>query len=874
MIQSATVRIVDFCARHGRMVVIIGALIALVSIAYDAARFSITTDVDALISPDAQWHQRQLVFSEAFPQKITLVVVRAPTPEFAEQATNELARALAGKPNLLRAVRQPDSGEFFQRNGLLFQSLPEVEKSMQGLTRAQPLIRILAADPSLRGVMRGLSLVLSGVESEQVTVEQLAWPLTLGSDTLTDVLADKPAILSWRELIQGRASKPEELRHFIEVEPVLDFAALEPGRKSSDAIRAAAASLQLAERYGATVDLTGWVPMNDDQFAIIQKSAVRDTLVAVVGVLVVLWLALRSWRLIVAVSFSLLVGLAATAALGLLVVGEFNLISVAFFVLFVGLGVDFGLQFSVRYRSERHDLDELFEALRNAARKAGAPLALAAAATATAFFSFIPTSYSGLSELGEIAGFGMLIAFCCSITLVPATLSVLRPGSEPRAVGFARLAPVDDLLQRHRIAFVVATLVVVLIGAPLLWHVPFDFNPVNLNNPNTPSVAAYRRIQKEPAAGSSNASVAAASLEEAEATAQRLAALPEVLKTITLNTFIPGDQEQKRAAIVRAAERLKQALNPQRKPAPPSDEENVAAIRSTAERLVAAAGDAQGAGASAARRLAGLLQQLAGADQQTRKRAEAAVVPTLVYDLQNLQKALDPQIISVSTLPPELARDWLAPDGRARVEILPKGDPNDTAVLHQFAVAVLAAEPRATGAAISYYESGRTILNAFFSAAAIAVVVTALLLLVALRRVTDVLLTLVPLLLAAAVTLQICALTGLALNFANVIALPLLLGIGVAFKIYYIMAWRAGKTGLLQSTLTRAVVFSALTNAAAFGSMWASEYPGMSTMGNLMSVALLCTMCAAVLFQPILMGPPRKVEAREHGSDSTAQDRI
>ncbi len=98
----------------------------------------------------------------------------------------------------------------------------------------------------------------------------------------------------------------------------------------------------------------------------------------------------------------------------------------------------------------------------------------------------------------------------------------------------------------------------------------------------------------------------------------------------------------------------------------------------------------------------------------------------------------------------------------------------------------------------------------------------------------------------------------MSLNFANVIALPLLLGVGVAFKIYYIMAWRSGRTNLLQSTLTRAVVFSALTTATAFGSLWLSPQPGLSSMGELMALALCCTMVAAVCFQPALMGPPRR----------------
>ena len=184
----------------------------------------------------------------------------------------------------------------------------------------------------------------------------------------------------------------EQLRHFIEVQPTLDFSDLQPGHKATEGIHRAASDLDLRGKYGATVELTGPVPMNDDQFSVIRHSALRDTLTALLGVLIVLWLALRSWKIIGAVFFSLMVGLAATAALGLAMVGSFNLISIAFFVLFVGLGVDFGIQFSVRYRTERHEHHDLREALRWAARKAGDPLALAAAATAVGFFSFLPTA--------------------------------------------------------------------------------------------------------------------------------------------------------------------------------------------------------------------------------------------------------------------------------------------------------------------------------------------------------------------------------------------------------------------------------------------------------------------------------------------------
>jgi hypothetical protein len=291
-----------------------------------------------------------------------------------------------------------------------------------------------------------------------------------------------------------------------------------------------------------------------------------------------------------------------------------------------------------------------------------------------------------------------------------------------------------------------------------------------------------------------------------------------------------------------------------------TNRETIAAIQRAADALTKVAADNKDASAEAARNVSGLLKRLAAADPEVRGRAEAALAPPLTYDLDLLRKDLAPKTVTINTLPANLVRDSVLPDGRARVQVLPKGDTNNTDVLRKFAAAILRAEPLAAGAAISYFESGRTVTTAFLEAGVLALVAIAILLFMALRRVTDVLLTLIPLLLAGVVTLEISVIWGLALNFANIVALPLLLGVGIAFKIYYMMAWRAGKTGLLQSTLTRAVVFSAMTNAAAFGSMWASSYPGMSSMGKLMALALLCTMAAAVLFQPVLMGRPRQIK--------------
>ncbi|MBV8753768.1 MAG: MMPL family transporter [Hyphomicrobiales bacterium] len=863
MRRSPVVRIVDFSTAHPWWVLISAAVIAAAAAYYATMHFAITTDINDLLSSSLPWRQRDIEYQKVFSNRTIVAVVTAPTQEQAEQAADRLTVRLAQSHGPIRDAWQADGGTFFERNGLLFLAPDQLEQSVHGLARAQPFVAQLAGDPSLRGAAKALGFAAAGVKQGRAQLDDLHWPLTLAAATLDDVLAGRPASFSWRTLEERRAPDPAQLRRIVVVDPVLDYSALQPGAAASAAIRQAAADLNLAEGYRATVRLTGAVPMSDAEFAVIREGAFLNTLITIVAVLVILWLALRSLRIILAVFFALMAGLAITAGTGLLLVGALNLVSVAFAVLFVGLGVDFGIQFSVRYRAERHDYPDLREALGSAARKSGGPLALAAAATAVGFFSFLPSHYRGLSELGEIGGLGMLIAFVCSITLVPAALAIVNPPGEPQPMGFAWLAPLDHFFERRRIPVLVGTLALVLIGTPLLLHVPFDFNPNDLQNPNEPAVATYRELKKDPQVGANAIDILAPSLDAADAMARRVAALPTVGRTLTLSNFVPIDQEQKRAAIAGAAAALDPALNPPQVAPPPSDAETVAALRATAAALLQAAQEERGPGANDARRVAGLLDRLASADTATRERAEAAVVTPLRVALDDLRLSLHPEPVSLQTLPAALKRDWFAPDGRARVQVLPKGDADDHAVLVDFATSVLAVAPTAIGQGIIYYEAGRLVLNAFVEAGVLAFLAIAALLWLALRRLSDVLLTLVPLLVAGAVTLEICALTGLALNFANIIALPLLLGVGVAFKIYYIMAWRAGKTQLLQSTLTRAVIFSAMTTATAFGSLWSSQSPGMSSMGKLMALALVCTMAAAVLFQPVLMGPPRNAAPSE-----------
>jgi hopanoid biosynthesis associated RND transporter like protein HpnN len=873
MLDTVLARIVGFCVRLPALVIVPALLLALGSGVYVARHFAVNTDVSRLLSPDLGWRQREIAYRSAFPQQTAsiIAVVDADIPEHAAMAAQALVDRLKGNSTLFRSVRDAGGDAFFRRNALLFLDNEQLYARLAKLGSAAPLLRILGPDRSLRGLATTLSAGLRGLQAGQYKLDDMSGTLNMASDTIDGVLAGRPQTFSWVNLLNGGPAKAEDARRIITIVPVQDFSALEPGKAATQAVRKAADDLNLASTYHARMRLTGPVPISDEEFASLQQGAVLNGVLSGLIVLAILWLALRSWRIVVPVGATVGVGLAVTAAVGILMVGALNPISVAFAVLFVGLGADFAIQYSVRYRAERHEVGELAPALVSAAHSVGTPLTLAAAAAAVGFLSFLPTAYRGLAELGLIAGCGMLVAFIAAMTLLPALLSWFKPPPEAKPLGYAKLAIADNFLKRHRIAVVAVTSLVVLAGAPALRHLKFDFDPLSLRDASSEPIATMRALASDPKIGPDSAQLLT-TRDDAAALRPKLKALPQVDSVRSIDDFVPSDQDRKLRAIGGVARMVEQALRGRSRPAP-NDGENVAALRQAAQNLRGVAGNGPAPGAVAARRLADGLSKLADGSQDLRKQAETAFTATLNMSIDDLKTSLQPEKITLEHLPAELQRDWITPNQQLRVQITPKGNANDSENVRRFAKAVLGVAPNATGPAIETYEWGRAIIVAFMESGAYALVAIAILLWIVLRRFSDVLLTLIPLLVAAAATLEICALTGFALNYANIIALPVLLGVGVAFKIYYVLAWRKGETNFLQSPLTRAVFFSALMTATAFGSLWLSAHPGTSSMGKLLALSLMCTLASAALFQPALMGQPRTAKAESDADEPSSARR-
>ena len=867
---SVIARLVGLCVNHALVVLGLSLLLAAAAGWYTAGHFKMTTDTEQLISADLPWRKTGIAFEKAFPQlqDSTIAVIDGKTPELAEKGASTLFNMLQGRKDIARGVDRPDGGPFWDREGILLLSTKQVQDTTAQLIKAQPFLGPIAADPSLRGVMNAVQTAAFGVNRGDAKLADIDKPVKAIGAAMQAAADGKPTFFSWQDMLAGgKSTGMGAKRKFIVIRTKLDYTALEPGAAAAEAIHEIARDNGLTPENGITVRLTGPVPLSDEEFASLADRAVLMTSVMIGAVLLMLWLAVRSTRVTAAIMITTLVGLAITAGLGLLMIGRFNLISVAFIPLFVGLGVDFGIQFAVKYRAESRlmaDLGDPDAAICAAARDVGASLALAAAAIAAGFFAFLPTSYVGVSELGAIAGVGILVAFLLNITLLPALLHMMHPPVQSAKGGFEFLGPLDAVMHKKRRLVLGINAAVALACLVSLHWLRFDSDPLDLKNPNSESMRTLNDLRNDPQNSPNTIDVLTPDLATADAIAAKVDKLPQVEYAVTLSSFLPGDQQAKLAAISDADLLLDPTINPFEIQPAPTDADLVTALRSAAGELrKAAATDQPSPYGQDALSLAQSLEALASGPPEHRTAAQKALVEPLNVLLRQLRAMLTAQPLTRASLPKELADQWVAPDGHARVQVFPKGGVLNDEQQKQFAKAVVAVAPNASGGPVAVVEAGRTIVDAFRKAGILSLSAITALLFIVLRRVQDVVYTVLPVMLTGLLTLGTCVLIGQPINFANIIALPLLFGIGVAFHIYLVIAWRSGESHFLTSSLTRAVLFSGLTTGIAFGALWISAHPGTASMGKLLLISLAFTLGTALFFGPALMGEPPKAKVKQ-----------
>ncbi|MCF8481135.1 MAG: MMPL family transporter [Rhodospirillum sp.] len=864
--------------RRPGIVLVLGLLLMALSGWAMATRLGISTATDAMLSPDLPFQKNHARFLEAFPELggDLIVVIDGQTPALAARASDRLVAGLRAREDLFESAVDIAGLPFFRREGLLYLPREELERLATTLTRAQPFIAGLWADPSLRGLAEVMDMALGhgGAALAQAGEGGGAFTLAPILDAMAEVTAatarGESARMAWSSVLGASQTTGTPTRRFILVKPILDQASLAPAAAAITALRTLAEEEDLRPAEGVTMRVTGSAALAQEELSSVRTGMDLAGTVTLVLVSVLLAVGLGSGRLILGTFCTLVAGLLITAGFATLAVGTLNLISVAFAVLFIGLSVDFGIHFGLRYREGRDNGLENASALDQAARGVGAPLFLAALCAAISFLAFLPTDYLGLAQLGLISGVGMFIAFLANLTLLPAMLTVLpaRARTTFRRQGRSE-ASIAQFPRRHPRGVLIVTGVLALAALIPASVTRFDFDPLNLRDPHGEAMSTLLDVMGDPGIDPYSIDVLAPDLEQATALTTALEALPEVKGVASLPALVPGNQEEKLLVVEDLAFVLGPSLSLTPLPPPSS-----AALSQARDRLVRTLAKAAGQGgtpqppgslADAAGRFAAALAAMPS-DSALLDALDDRLMDGLTYQLALFRDGLEAQGVTEADIPPALRHRYLSDTGAARLEVFPRADLRNQAALETFVAAVRTVAPQATGAPVLILEAGKAVMGAFLKAGLIGLALIVVLLYGVMRSTRVVLLVLSPVALTGLFTLAGSVLIGQSFNFANVIVLPLLVGLGVAGGIHVVGRERQEHDAVnaLDSSTPRAVVFSALTTIGSFGSIALSSHPGTASMGVLLTLSIfLGLVCTLGVLPALLAYWPTRVSALE-----------
>jgi hopanoid biosynthesis associated RND transporter like protein HpnN len=873
LLSRALVVWVAMVQRHYRAVLGATAITTVAVLAYVVLDLAFDTSHRALLSDDLPFWKEYNAFAEAFPivDEAIFVVIDAETPTRAREAADALAERLAEDADMFPRVYVPGGGEFFTRHALLYLNVDELYDLADHLAGVQPMLAELARDHTLPGLVGILDTAVDAAQTDADLSENLVPIFDSVSFAARAVIEGHPRPISWTELLLERTLPGDSARRLIVVHPRLNYDLLLPGGEPMRAIRAAAADLGLDPARGVTVRLTGNVALNYEEMVSVARGAVAAILGSFCLVAIILYVAMGSGRLVTCVLFTLLVGLIWTAGFATFAVGQLNVVSIAFAVLFIGLGVDFGIHLGMRYvellrRGSDHPV-----ALEGTAGGVGGSLVLCAVTTAIGFYAFFPTDYAAVVELGLISGTGMPISLIATLTVLPALLTIGGASRARRSRPAPRWFTVTliPMAARHVWAVRVAA---VLLGAGSLFLIPrleFDINVARIRDPSMETTQTFEELLADSDNSPWTIDLLSDDLASAEALAAEVRALDVVERAVTLMDYVPEDQEEKLEILadltffVPAPASFSVA-----EPDPPVADQILAlrALRDLLDAPWIIAGDpGRSESARRARRqIERFLARLETIERQEEalQSFEKSLLGSLQDQMLLLWKALEPGTVDLAALPIALKERMVAADGRARVEVLPREDLNDDEALARFVDGVRAVAPQTTGSAVSVLEWARATVSSVREALALAVIAVVLVVFLLWRRIGDVVLVMAPLLLASLLTCATAVLIDLPVNFVNIVVMPLLLGIGVDSGIHLVHHHRTAQQAdpdswagedLLSTSTAQAVFFSALTTMASFGSLALASHRGIASLGIYLLIGVTYMLLCNLVLLPALI---------------------
>ena len=867
-------RLFSLAADRPWLVLSLALLLSALSIWFTCQRMEFLTGRDQLMPENTSFNRDFGVFRAEFgDMEDIVVVIESADAERAGLFGKRLYDALARDKEHFSDLFYPFALPFFQKNGLLFMPLEDIKELHRNLSLAAPVLGALSRSPSVQTLFTYLTgsmdRYLAGDRSQLPSILFMLDKLGAGFNGFGGGKGAPPSMEGVFMSADSSFAKAGR-QQILTALPVRKNVGFVPAGAAIAAIRAEIGKLKaLPEFKGVTAGLTGSPVLENEEMATSQKDITLATCVSLALTVVLLLLAFRGVLNVIAAMVSLLVAISLSFGFATLAVGHLNILSMVFAIMLIGIGIEYGIQLVLRYQEELRLGSSELEAIATGLNRNVWAIVMAAATVAAAFLTFIFTDFKGISELGVIAAGGVAICVAVTFSVLPAMLVLLARHRKPR-----RAAPVRADGGGERLAFlfshpklvIAATVALCLASLYPLSRIAFDYNLMNLQAKGLESVDyAYKLMRSKENAGYF-AALTAGTMAELRAKTRALEALPAVDHVVSIASFVPEQQQEKLSELAA----IRRELDSVR---PVKYEEDLSLMelptvfenfRNATVRLQAKlAAEHRPEAKQAAGFLAILDRFFAGLEKERDKNAvgmlqdfQGGMFRELPEKIALLKESLNASPVSESDIPAQLRSRFVGKTGKLMLQVAPKGEIFDLKPLKAFLDDVRRVDPHATGEPVMVYESMTIMRDAYRQAFIYAFAAIVVILLIAFRSVKFALIGLVPLAVGILFMVAGMWLCGISFNSANVIVMPLVLGIAVDSGIYIINRFRreqGSAASVIMSSTGVGVLLNTLTIMASFGALMVAHHQGVFSIGVVMSLGMVACQIAFMVALPAVL---------------------
>jgi len=882
-------RLVRLSCRRPWITLGAGVLLAIASVVYALTTLTFATSTRALLPRNEPYILRYVQYDKEFGDLDDLaIVVEAPSLPEATVYAGRLVRELKeARVPLARLAYRIDPKQFEGR-ALLYLSLDKLSQIRERIFDYQEFMESFAARPTLDQLVDGVATQIAnaflggfldlGLSEQSKGSLDLRFVRDLIAQISTRVERPAPYQSPWGALFSvggdsegaGYFLSDDQRLLFILAQPESEKGSFTGDRRAIEGVRGVVARLK-REFPDVNVGVTGKQALANDEMTAAFDDSERGTYLAfalTLGLLVMAFLRIgKPLVLLTILTLSLCWSIGVTT----LVIGHLSLFSVVFISIVIGIGIDYGVYLLFRYEEELFLGRNLREALEITAARTGPGVLLSAATAAATFYVLCFTAFRGVQELGFISGTAILLSWLVMMTVFPATLVLIdrrhanRPrGTVPRAIALESIhVPLVDRITGHPRTVLAVAAVLTAASALALGSVRFDYNLLNLQADGTESVAWEKKILATSGRSGFAALSAADTLDELRRKQQAFRKLKTVSEVDSALLLIPDQQAEKQKVIADFAP----IVGPVRISRPLRlDLDRLISTLDTLKRRfdVASAeapeGDTRRDVTRVAQDIGRLVIKLRQSDPETATAAltllQRQVYGDFVTSFQRLQSNLNPRMVGLADVPPEIKRKFVSDRGRFLLQIHPAVNIWDRDGAARFVADLRSVDPEVTGTPIITHEAILLMERAYKQGTLYAIILVSGMTFLMLRRVRESLLALLPLALGLVWTMGLMYVFDLKFNLGNVFGLPLILGAaaeyGLIIVIRFMEAQRHGGALVPRSTIM-GVLVSGLTTITGFGTLLLAHHRGIYGLGLLLTLGSAASLIASLIVLPVLL---------------------